>query len=252
MNSQSWCTVQIHLIEKEAIKKIVSSYEAKTSLRESKINHRAEQHHYDCANALSKLRNEKNIDSILRTEKFYLLKGKEIITSASEISSLNEGLRRIGEAEQSLTAVRNQDTYRVRLQTATLKELDNEGLPKDSFRQFVTSQTTSIRNNLRAPLSKGEKSILEERISNLRAANEIYKGMQRDALNKPEPSKGKDTENNFNTALQEAAQKAFPDNEEARKQFIQYATAQKDVISKAHEQKKQMEGHKKRHDGPER
>lgn len=49
---------------------------------------------------------EKNIHSILRTEKFYLIKGKEVATSKNEVSSLNEGLRRVGEAEQSLDAVR--------------------------------------------------------------------------------------------------------------------------------------------------
>lgn len=242
----------MHSNEQNAIKKIVSSYEAKNSLRESNINQRTEKHHYECAIALSKLRDEKNIDSILRTEKFYLYKGTEIATSKGETSSLSEGLRRVEEAEKSLSAVRNKDTYTVRLQTASLKELDNEGLPKDSFRQFVTSQTTSIRNTLRAPLSKGEKAILEERISNLRAANEIYKGMQREALSKPEPSKGQDTDNDFKTSLQKAAQKAFPDNEDARKQFIDYAIAQKEIISRTKETEKRIESPKKHHDGPER
>lgn len=238
--------------EQNAIEKIVSSYEAKNSLRESNINQRTEKHHYECANALSKLRDEKNVDSILRTEKFYLYKGTELATSRSEKSSLNEGLRRIEEAEKSLLAVRNKYTYNVRLQTASLKELDSEGLPKDSFRQFVTSQTTSIRNHLRAPLSKGEKAILEERISNLRAANEIYKGLQRDALSKPKHSKNQDTDNDFKTALQKAAQKAFPDNEEARKEFIAYATVQREVILKTQYPQKQQTLPKKNHEEPER
>lgn len=198
------------------------------------------------------MRDEQNIDSILRTEKFYLYKGTEVAISKAEKSSLSEGIRRVEEAEKSLSAFRNKDTYNIRLQTASLKELDSEGLPKDSFRQFVTSQATSIRNILRAPLSKGEKAILEERISNLRAANEIYKGMQRDALSKPEPSKKQDTFDDFKTVLQKAAQKAFPDNEKARKEFIAYATAQREVILKTQQPQKQQTLPKKNHEEPER
>lgn len=240
--------MKIHLSEQEAINQIVASYEAKSSLRESKINQRTEIHYYECANAIAKLREEKNIDSILRTEKFYLTIGKEVATSKNEISSLNEGLRRVGEAEQSLDAVRNKKTYSVRLQTSSLKELDKEGLPRDSFRQFVNSQITSIRNQERAPLSKGEKAVLEARISNLRAANEIYKGLQRMALSKPIPAKGQDRENNFDMAIQKAAQKAFPNNEQAQKQFIDYAVSQRAVIEKANVTERQ----KKTYDGPER
>lgn len=238
----------MHSSEQEAIKKIVFSYEAKNSLRESTINQRTEQHYYECAKALAKLREEKNIDSILRTEKFYIIKGKEVATSKNEISSLNEGMRRVGEAEQSLTAVRNKETYSVRLQTASLKELDKEGLPRDSFRQFVNSQITSIRNQERSPLSQGEKTVLEARISNLRAANEIYKGLQRMALSKPTPSKEQNRDNDFNMAIQKAAQNAFPDNEKAQKQFIDYASSQRTIIEKANVTERQ----KKNHDEPER
>lgn len=249
---QGWCMVSMNLTEQDVISKIVVSNAEKRSLKESDIYKEAENTHYDCAISFKKLRDEKNIDSILRTEKFYLFQAQLSANSNAEKSSLNEGIRRVEEAEKSLLAVRNKETYNVRLQTASLKELDNEGLPKDSFRQFVTSQTTSIRNHLRAPLSKGEKAILEERISNLRAANEIYKGMQRDALSKPEHSKNQDTDNDFKTALQKAAQKAFPDNEEARKEFIAYATAQREVILKTQYQKKQQTLPKKSHEEPER
>lgn len=82
--------MKIHLNEREAIKQILTTYEAKNSLRQSKINQRTDKHYYECANALAKLREEKNIDSILRTEKFYLIKGKEIATSKNEISSLKK------------------------------------------------------------------------------------------------------------------------------------------------------------------
>lgn len=242
----------IHSTKDNVIDSIVESHLRKSAVAEGKAFQKSEDVHYELASKLNQLRNEKNINDIVTVEKLYLMHAQKSANSKGERSSLNEGLRRIGEAEQSLAAVQNKDTYRVRLQTASLKELDKEGLPRDSFRQFINSQITSIRNQERSPLSKAEKAVLEARISNLRAANEIYKGMQREALSKPEPSKEQDTDNDFKTALQKAAQKAFPDNEEARKQFIDYATAQKEIISRTKETEKRIESPKKHHDGPER
>lgn len=242
----------IHLTKDNVIDAIVESHLRKSAVAEGKAFQKSEDVHFELASKINKLRNEKNINDIVTVEKLYLIHAQKSANSKGERSSLNEGLRRIGEAEQSLLAVQNKDTYRVRLQTASLKELDKEGLPRDSFRQFINSQITSIRNQERSPLSKAEKAVLEARISNLRAANEIYKGMQRDALSKPGPSKNQDIDNDFKTALQKAAQKAFPDNEEARKEFIAYATAQREVILKTQYPKKQQTLPKKSHEEPER
>lgn len=104
-----------------------------------------------------------------------------------EKSSLKAGIQRTEEAVEALKGVRKGSAYKTRLLTTTRKELDKDGLPKDSFRTFVTGQIASINNQLRSSIDPTKKDILEQRIENLRTAETLYKGLQRQALSRAEP-----------------------------------------------------------------
>ncbi len=99
-----------------------------------------------------------------------------------EKSSLKAGIQRTEEATRALQGVRRGSEYEARLLTTAKKDLDRDGLPKDSFRTFVTGQIASLNNQLRTPADRIEKDILEQRIENLRTAETLYKGLQKQAL----------------------------------------------------------------------
>jgi hypothetical protein len=110
--------------------------------------------------------------------------------SREEADSLEAAITQIQEARQSLEVVQDPQAYQKAADTYSGKRKEN-GLPLDSFRQFLKSHTTRLSNRMAGVLSVPEKNILRQRKENLGMVRDVYIAMQREALGLPqEISKG--------------------------------------------------------------
>lgn len=120
---------------------------------------------------------------ILAAEKLTLQ--QELATyanSAEMVSSINPALEQLlEEASGSLKLVQDKETYAKAAHAFSAKRKQG-GLPLDAFREFILSHTARLTNRLKGTASVSEKNILRQRKNNLRAANEQYINMQREAL----------------------------------------------------------------------
>jgi hypothetical protein len=110
--------------------------------------------------------------------------------SREEADSLEAAITQLQEAKQSLEVVQDPQAYQKAAATYSGKRKEN-GLPLDSFRQFLKSHTTRLSNRMAGVLSVPEKNILRQRKENLGMVRDVYIAMQREALGLPqEISKG--------------------------------------------------------------
>ena len=119
---------------------------------------------------------------ILAAEKLTLQ--QELATyanSAEMVSSINPALEQLEEASGSLKLVQDKEAYAKAAHAFSAKRKQG-GLPLDAFREFILSHTARLTNRLKGTASVSEKNILRQRKNNLRAANEQYINMQREAL----------------------------------------------------------------------
>jgi len=124
----------------------------------------------------------KQPDIILLAEKATL--AQELTTyanSAEMVNSIKPALEQLDEATGALKLVQDKDAYAKTAQAFSAKRKQG-GLPLDAFREFILSHTARLTNRLKATASVSEKNILRQRKDNLKAANERYMELQREAL----------------------------------------------------------------------
>ncbi len=101
--------------------------------------------------------------------------------SAEMKSSLETALTELEIAQEALQVVQDPEKYQVLKRALGPKNIQ-KGLPLDGFRTFETSHRTRLANLLKATGSIPEKSLIRQRIDNLKAAREVYIAMQQKAL----------------------------------------------------------------------
>ena len=122
----------------------------------------------------------KNLTDILEAEKTLL--ASELVKSKVQEDSIKVALAEFNAGLKSLSIIQNKEKYQDANETYFGKTRDSEGLPKDSFRNFITSHKTRLRNKLSNPESEIQTNIFEQRRKNLTLANELYKEKQREVL----------------------------------------------------------------------
>jgi len=130
-----------------------------------------------------------NPELILAAEKLTLQ--QELATYANSVEMVNSikpALEQLEEAFRALKLVQDKDAYAKAAQAFSAKRKQG-GLPLDAFREFILSHTARLTNRLKGTASVSEKNILRQRKDNLKAANERYMDLQREALG-PESQEG--------------------------------------------------------------
>lgn len=120
-------------------------------------------------------------EAILKAEQIALIQEKEFANSAEMVNSIKPGLTQLEEARQSLKLVHDCEAYQQAASTYAGKRKLG-GLPLDGFREFIKSHQARIRNRLKTDGSHEEKTILRQRKTNLKIANEAYIKLQKKAL----------------------------------------------------------------------
>ena len=119
---------------------------------------------------------------ILLAEKATL--AQELTTYANSVEMVNSikpALEQLDEATGVLKLVQDRDAYAKTAQAFSAKRKQAD-LPLDAFREFILSHTARLTNRLKGTVSVSEKNILRQRKDNLKAANERYMELQREAL----------------------------------------------------------------------
>jgi hypothetical protein len=100
------------------------------------------------------------------------------------LSSLTATLRGFKDALTSLEIVKDSGKYKIADKTySTAPEKRIHGCPLDVFHQTCKSHITRLRNSLRTPgINMTEKSVLNQRIANMRASQAAYLRLQMAAL----------------------------------------------------------------------
>jgi hypothetical protein len=101
--------------------------------------------------------------------------------SPEERSSITTALNQLAEARQSLAIVRDRAAYKRAATTYSARRTEN-GLPLDSFREFLKSHVARLSNRLAGRLTENEKEILRQRKINLGVVREEYIALQQLAL----------------------------------------------------------------------
>jgi len=120
----------------------------------------------------------KDINLILATEK--LLINQELslyANSPEEHNSIKTAFSQLEDAERALLIVRNPEAYRNATSTYPAKRKEN-GLPLDSFREFIKSHSTRLTNRLAGHLAMPEKELLRQRKASLQQAKLLYVDLQ--------------------------------------------------------------------------
>jgi hypothetical protein len=138
------------------------------------------------AKLLKEVHSTKDLNLALGIEELFLREELEKYSnSVEERGSLEKALVQIQEARQSYAVAQNPPIYKEATQTYSGKQKEN-GLPLDSFRQFLKSHTTRLSNRMAGVLSVPEKNILRQRKENLGMVKDVYIAMQREALGLPQ------------------------------------------------------------------
>ena len=137
----------------------------------------------DLATTLGQLRNTGNIDQILDIERSLLQNDLDHYkTSRAMIASLQRALTEHHATIELVACVRDPAAYQAIADGYTLPNNRLADVPHDEARQFFRSHVKWIINMDNTCLDRAEKSVLHERRSNIRVAERIYTGIQREAL----------------------------------------------------------------------
>ena len=121
-----------------------------------------------------------NFNDILNAEK--LLIATELVISNEQEQSIKNALKEFDSGQKALTIVKDKEGYKKAYLTYPDKAIDGQGLPKDAFRIFIGSQQTRLSNKLKNPGSEIQAEILKQRKANMLLANNMYREMQKEAL----------------------------------------------------------------------
>jgi serine phosphatase RsbU (regulator of sigma subunit) len=120
----------------------------------------------------------KDINLILATEKLLISQELSLYAnSPEEHNSIKAALSQLEDAERALLIVRNFEAYQNATSTYPAKRKEN-GLPLDSFREFIKSHSTRLTNRLAGHLAMPEKELLRQRKASLQQAKLLYIALQ--------------------------------------------------------------------------
>ena len=127
---------------------------------------------------------QRDIDAILALEGILLSTEREYLGEAPDKeASLDNALEELDAALTALAGVRNQDSYReIASQHYSLSKNQIGGLPRDQARQFFRSHQTRLRNLGKGRMEDSERALLSVRARSIKAAETVYKELQRQAL----------------------------------------------------------------------
>lgn len=97
--------------------------------------------------------------------------------------SLQRGIEQLTIVDSMIDHVRDHQNYRYYDQKLVqLQESRKAELPDDEARKCFRKHISRLRNTGKTRMGDGERSILEERRKNINRAEELYMGLQREAL----------------------------------------------------------------------
>lgn len=133
---------------------------------------------------LSRINQRGDLGEIISAEFTILAFEKlNIPMSKNAEQSLERTLEQYSQLKKSISCVEDTGKYSVIESAFSLKSRDKDFLPKDATRDFFTSQKTRIRNALTATtLSENEIKKYEQRIINIKTAENIYIDLQKKAV----------------------------------------------------------------------
>jgi hypothetical protein len=99
------------------------------------------------------------------------------------LSSLTQAIANFEDSLRSLKIVENKTLYRAAEATYSTTKNRIQGCPRDIFHQACDSHRTRLSNSLRTPgIRKIEKSVIQQRIANIKTAKDSYIEKQKKAL----------------------------------------------------------------------
>lgn len=124
-----------------------------------------------------------DLNLILGTEQA-LLQGDldRYANSGAMKTSLRTAIKELADAREVLPLVADPVLYRAIDKSHAHHKSRVGGLPKDAARQFFNSNAARLLNMDKSRLDAEEKAIVEIRKGNMRTAEGLYAGMQREAL----------------------------------------------------------------------
>lgn len=113
------------------------------------------------------------------------------VNSAAMAASLKTALTELEAAERLVDKVRSPKAYSEIDAAHSLPKNRVGGVPRDEARQFFGSHAARLLNQDKSRLDEDEKKIITQRKVNMQIAEKLYVSMQRRALGRPAPAKGK-------------------------------------------------------------
>lgn len=124
-----------------------------------------------------------DLDTILSVERAFLENDRDRHANSHAMAgSLDSALAELSSTERHVVLVRTPATYRAVDETHSLPKNRKGALPRDEARQFFASHAARLLNQDKSRLDPEEKQILDARKQNMRAAEKLYTGLQREAL----------------------------------------------------------------------
>ena len=128
----------------------------------------------------------RDIDLILRIERGFLAwELNHLAKMPKKVSSLNMALRQLDAALNLLRAIRETETYQYARYAELFFTLPRNriyGMPRDEAQQFFLSHSMRLYNLSGGRLEDTEAELLNARRSNIKEAQKLYTGLQRQAL----------------------------------------------------------------------
>ena len=133
---------------------------------------------------LRAIRDSGDIRAIIRFEKAYLeAELRNLAGNQTHENSLREGIIQMSVIDAKIDHVQDHEAYQLTNERDFQLERNRRGgLPKDEACQSLNSHILRLRNTDRTRMEAGERKLLKERQMNMNRANEIYTGLQREAL----------------------------------------------------------------------
>ncbi|TAN56393.1 MAG: hypothetical protein EPN20_18820 [Magnetospirillum sp.] len=124
-----------------------------------------------------------DLDLIMAAERRFLENDlAQYVTSGAMRNSLKTALKELEDARAVLPLVKDSSIYQAIDRSHAHHKSRVGGLPKDAARQFFTSNAARLLNMDKSRLDAEEKGIVDARKQNMRAADGLYAGLQRQAL----------------------------------------------------------------------
>jgi hypothetical protein len=138
--------------------------------------------HVKTVEILKDLSASRDIALLLSAEQLLLSQELSLYAnSPEERNSITTALNQLKEAKNSLETVNDTAAYKKAASTYSARRKEN-GLPVDSFREFIKSHGARLSNRLAGRLTENEKEVLRQRKINLDAVREEYIALQQKAL----------------------------------------------------------------------